>query len=217
MESFYDVLGVDPGAAPHAIKAAYHAAALQLHPDKQGQQGQQGGQQEEQQSQQQARSDGLGGSHATAVMSTAAAFERVQAAWEVSVVERGAQELRARAWMHARSMQARSMQALNAACVRCPRPQVLRDSRLRAVHDRELALLSMRQHIAFQEEVELGDMEHAQGGDGGFDSRGCGWGDGAKGAGLRVCEPPHTPSPLPPTRLLARRLARVPLLPMSLR
>jgi len=54
-----------------------------------------------------------------------------------------------------------------------PHQQVLRDSRLRAVHDGELALLSMRQHIAFQEEVELGDMEHAQGGDGGS-TAGCG-------------------------------------------
>jgi curved DNA-binding protein CbpA len=56
--SHYEVLGVPRDAAPEAIRAAYRAAALRMHPDK---------------------TQGNGG----AALSADAGFPRLQQAWEV--------------------------------------------------------------------------------------------------------------------------------------
>ncbi|KAF5829983.1 DnaJ domain-containing protein [Dunaliella salina] len=95
MLSYYEVLGVPPEAKPADVRAAFHAAALKYHPDKEASRSTQG-------------ADSM----------QPVSFEQIKAAYEV-----------------------------------------LQDSHLRDIHDKELALHTYRQHMNFQDELSLEEME----------------------------------------------------------
>lgn len=171
----YAVLGVLRTATADEIKAAFHQAALRLHPDKLSSQVSSSGASISGAS---GPAAGSGAERAAPAGSgaalpppaaAAAAFQALQDAWQVGG---GLDDPPCAACMLRMPAEQRRMERTRACSSRRPLrrrplPQALRDPCGRARYDRLLSQRELRAAVTLQDEIELGEMEEGPGEEGG--------------------------------------------------